>query len=65
MPGTLPLALKGVLKPGDSMKELEKGIKNGFRWEWLTQTVKVDGADVKLSSCIVKIAKAGTVKCTM
>ena len=55
---------KTVLLYGDaSVREIDNGVKNKFRWEWLQETVTIDGYHHKLKDCFQKIATAGKVCC--
>ncbi|XP_033638505.1 uncharacterized protein LOC117299151, partial [Asterias rubens] len=55
---------KTVLLYGDaSVQEIDNGVKNKFRWEWLQETVTIDGYQHKLRDCFQKIATAGKVCC--
>lgn len=58
------------LKPGDNIKEIEKGVTNKFREQWLQETVvfldsKKNEQSVLLADCMKKIRRPGHIFCTV
>ena len=45
-------ASKQTLPRGDpSVRDLEKGVRNKFRWSWLEESGTVDGLEIHLHQC--------------
>jgi hypothetical protein len=54
-----------LLKRGDSLKEIEKDVKNKFRWDWLDFEVEICGFKVKIGDSVCKRTEPGLAFCTL
>lgn len=58
-----------VNRNDSSIKEIDKGLKNRFKWEWLNKSVEVEDEDkikykIKFDLCFEKLYVPGRVLCT-
>ena len=56
--------LKTVTINDPSVKDIDKTVKNKFRWSWLQEKVKLDGNDLSFE-CFKKLTSPGHVLCTL